>query len=213
MATISFLRSFKLETEWLAREYERAAASRVDRASRVGRAPGVDREAQLACEMAIVRLHDSWARCCRDIVLRSACGCWTLGGARVQAAAGVTNEAEALAKYFATLTIRRGRMPQEPKWHSAKEAIDAAQKIGITNRVAVVAALSSSNSPAEAMRKVRNYYAHRSMDTVVKAMATGIFPALAVPSVFNLNELGAGGETILRGWIRELRLMADAAML
>jgi len=63
------------------------------------------------------------------------------------------------------------------------------------------------------MRKVRNYYAHRTGDTVVKAMSTGIFPALSVPSVFNLNELGAGGETILRGWIRELRLMADAAML
>lgn len=131
----------------------------------------------------------------------------------MQAAAGVTNEAEALAKYFATLTIRRGRTPQEPKWYSASDAIDAARRIGITNRVAVVAALSSSNSPAEAMRKVRNYYAHRTRGTVVKAMATGIFPALSVPSVFNLNELGAGGETILRGWIRELRLMADAAML
>ncbi|MCW2065054.1 UNVERIFIED_ORG: hypothetical protein M2420_000373 [Stenotrophomonas maltophilia] len=198
MAT-TFLRSFKLETEWLAREYERAAAA------------GVDRASQLACEMAIVRLHDSWARCCRNIVLRSACGCRTLGGARVPAAVGVTNEAEALAKYFAS--FRRVRLPQEPKWHSARDAIDAAQRIDIRNRTAVVAALSSSNSPAEAMRKVRNYYAHRTRDTVAKAMGTGFFPSLSVPSVFNLNELGAGGETILRAWIRELRLMADAAML
>lgn len=196
---ITFLRSFKSETEWLAREYESAAAS------------GFDRASQLACEMAIVRLHDSWARCCRNIVLRSACGCQTLGGARVAAAVGVTNEAEALAKYFAT--FRRSRLPQEPKWHSARDAIDAAQRIEISNRAEVVAALSSSSSPAETMRKVRNYYAHRTRDTVAKAMATGIFPTLTVPYVFNLNKPGAGGETILRAWIRELRLIADAAMV
>lgn len=195
---ITFLRSFKSETEWLACEFERAVAA------------GSSRASQLACEMAVVRLHDSWARCCRNIVLQSACGCRTLSGGLVLPASGVNCETDALGKYFSS--FRAGRQPIEPKWHSAKEASDAAQRIDIRNRASVVAALSSAGSPAEAMRKVRNYYAHRTKGTVEKALSTGLFPALTIPSVYNLNNFGPGGETILRSWIRGLRLIADAAM-
>lgn len=195
--SIVFLNAFKAETEWLAREYEEAALL------------GVSRSSQLACEMVVVRLHDSWSRCCRSMVLQSACGCSTLSGIKLGPVAGVTNEADALTKYYSSF-IRARRY--EPKWYSAGDAIDAAQRINIQNRSAVVAALSSVSSPAEEMRHVRNYYAHRGKGTSDKALATGLFPGTDL-SVFNLSSFGPGGETILRGWIRQLRLIAHAAML
>src|SRR5689334_23093201 len=95
------LRRFSLESSWLAREFAGNAKLKGD-------------AAQLACEMAVIRLHDAWARCCRDLVIVSACGnTTTLGGSALARSPLVNGKVGSVVP--ALLSTYKNRRT-EPKW-------------------------------------------------------------------------------------------------
>jgi hypothetical protein len=142
------LRRLKGETAWLQDEFLRAISA------------GNQRHSQLACEMAVVRLHDAWARFCRELVILSAFGrTTTLSGAALPPCHRSIKRCHSV---IPTLKATPGRGYRfEPRWADAAECIQAAQRLSIANFSTVSAALGATNSPAEDIRRARNFYTHR----------------------------------------------------
>ncbi|MFK3845345.1 hypothetical protein [Stenotrophomonas sp. NPDC078853] len=116
----------------------------------------------------------------------------------------------ALDKYFASFKKPKA---MEPNWYSAKEASDAAQRIGTLNKGDLAAALGAAGSPADDLRRVRNFYAHRGQNTAIRALGTSAMVGKVAPFVHELNGFGPGGEKIFSGWIRGLREIWVAAAM
>src|SRR5271165_1199242 len=182
------LRRLKMETCWLQNEFIAAAPHKDQRSS------------QLACEMAVIRLHDSWTRFCREIVVISALGrTLTLGGTSILPASGVTDRAS-------FVRVLRSKYPYsrrwyEPKWGTAYHCIDAASRLRIGNLSTIAAALGAINSPADKIRHVRNFYAHRRRESARKATSTGLFLSSLSPTVFDLASHTVGGTTVIESWV------------
>jgi len=186
-----------METHWLHREFNLAS-------SRGGRG------AQLICEMAIVRLHDAWARFCRELIVTSAFGrTQTLSGLSL----GPSNPSIRRKGGVIPLLISTysGRVQYEPKWGQATASIDAAQRLAVQNLPTVSAALGASNSPAEEIRWVRNYYAHRKRGSAIKATTSVPFTHPLHPNVFELARFTSGGITIIESWVSNLLTVAVSA--
>src|SRR3546814_18217376 len=89
------LRSFYSEAAWLQCEFGLAAKLR--------QPPN-----QLTCEMCVLRLHDAWARFCRELVIASAIGhTFTLGGTVLKAAPGISSRASVIPALLATYRKRQ----------------------------------------------------------------------------------------------------------
>lgn len=182
------LRSFSAEAAWLSHEFTAGAALKTD-------------AARLSCEMTLVRLHDCWARNCRDLVIRSACGnTTTLGGATL-ARSGLVSGGHGSVIPVLLATFRR--RVNEPKWFDATECVDAAQRLGVGNLAAIAAGLGANTSPAETLRVIRNFYAHRSHRTAREAFATGLFTSMTI-DVFELANPARPGQCHIDDWIFRL---------
>ena len=158
--------------------------------------------------MVVIRLHDAWARFCREVVILSASGTLTLGGTALLSVAGIANRSMVIP----VLLSRYKKRKYKPKWASASECIDAAQRLSISNLATVSAALGAINSPAENIRRVRNFYAHRANETAQEAATTGLFSNPRHPNVFELGLYKAGGGTVLESWVSDLTDIAAAAI-
>lgn len=169
----------------------------------------LDRHGQLACEMVVIRMHDAWTRFCRDLVITSALGnTVTIGGLAVpRCGAAITDRNSVIACLLATYKKRQ----YEPKWGDVQECIDAARRLQITNLPTVSASLGASNSPAEEIRHVRNYYAHRKIGSASRAIATNLFSG-AQPEVRDLNRFTSGGSTVIESWVQRLMFVATASV-
>jgi hypothetical protein len=156
--------------------------------------------------MSVIRLYDAWARYSRELIILSAWGnSVTLSGAVVPAV--VKRRSDVIPTLLATYTKRR---QYEPKWASATECIDAASRLKIANLGTIAAALGATNSPAEEIRNVRNYYAHRRQGAAARAIACRVFIGTK-PIVFDLAAYKNAGETILDSWTKGLMLVATSA--
>ena len=97
-----------MESLWLEKEFLWAVAS------------GRSRHTQLACEMAIIRLHDAWARFCRQLIILSAFGrTTTLGGVQLPPCSSVDDNKKTFG--YSDPCYRRTRRSFEPRWADAKE--------------------------------------------------------------------------------------------
>lgn len=98
----------------------------------------------------------------------------------------------------------------EPRWADSAECIDAARRLGVANASNIAAALGATSSPAEPLRCVRNFVAHRSKDTATKAAVHFAVP----PADFDVaTEMlrPAAGTTFLNLWGRSLVTLAFTA--
>ena len=191
------LRKFKLETRWLGETFELLRHQH-------------SRESQLACEMIIIRLHDSWARLCRELVILSAYGhTSTLGGLYI--GPGSSN-IKSRALVVPVLLSTYKKQQYEPKWEKATDCTDAAKRLNVANLSTIAAALGAINSPADDIRNIRNFYAHRKQGSASRALATGYFPGSSKPLVRQLTSFTLGGNTVLETWINGLVDTAVAAM-
>jgi hypothetical protein len=182
--------------EWLQNEFLRAVAA------------GNQRQSQLACEMAVVRLHDAWARFCRELIVLSAFGrTITLSGAPVPPCHSSIKRCHLVVP---TLLAKSG-FRFEPRWADATQCIRAAQRLAIANFPTVSAALGSTNSPAEDIRRARNFYAHRMKGTAKQSGATNLFVSRARLEVFDLAAYTSGNVRIIESWVDNLNLVALAA--
>lgn len=188
------LRAFQLECYWISTAFRKASSSRIK-----------EREMQLAAEMAVMRIHDAWARYCREQILLSAVGNHqSLSGLRITPALGVTSRNAAL------LTLLRGNLNNwEPRWADATKAISAATALAISNLPTISSALAAVDNPAEDVRRVRNYFAHRTSRTASEAIATGLFPS-GRPNVWDLGLPTHAGVNTIEHWSGRFELVAVA---
>jgi hypothetical protein len=168
------------------------------------------RQHQLACEMTVLRLHDAWARFCRELIVLSAFGrTVTLSGVPVPPChSSIKRCHSVIPRLFAT---PGPRYRYEPRWADATECIRAATRLGVANVATISSALAASNSPAEDIRKVRNFYAHRMKRTVQDATATGLFLRSIRADVFELAAYTTGSVRVIESWVSNFVLVATAA--
>lgn len=163
-------------------------------------------------EWCVLALHDAWTDYCRGLVISSAIsGSRALSGATVPAVPGIRNASQALTTVRTTLNPK-GPGYWEPRWGDALWAIRAAQALKIHNVAQVAGSLGSTPSPAEEVRRVRNYIAHRNQSTAdplrsVMGVAGAIDPGLDS----YLASLVGPLETRYGAWVRQLRLIATSA--
>lgn len=195
------LRKFRSEANWLRIEFSDLANSQ-----------GATVVSQLACEMIVVRLHDSWTRFCRELVVLSAYGSTTtLGGNAISKSnPRITNRASVVPLLLSSLYRKQQR--NEPRWGTASECIDASTRLQIQNLSTVASALGATNSPGDELRIVRNFYAHRRKNTSIQAIGTGHFSHRCQPVVFHLNALSSAGMTVFDTWVQGLEAVATAAI-
>lgn len=194
--------SFIRESRWLLSEFDRE----LQNFSTGKIAPA---SFSLLPEMATLRLHDEWARFCREVILSSATDRpFTANGVRLAKPAGINGRADAVAA-----SIRSTGGKYEPKWATASNSIKAAKTIAVSNLATISAALGAANSPAEDLRHVRNFFAHRAQDTADKVRALGFFVAgTKLNAAGLLASTVPGGASRFEAWIRGLGVVASAAI-
>jgi hypothetical protein len=192
------LRRLRTEVTWLQREFIHAAVP-----------PSGDHDKQLACEMSVIRLHDAWARFCRELIILSAFGhTTTLGGVQLKPSHSAISGRHSVVPVLLS-TYKRKKT--EPRWADAAECIDAAYRLSIMNLSTVAAALGATNSPADEIRRIRNFYAHRKQETAHRAIATNLFSTNSRPASFELARYTNGGYRVIESWTRGLLIVATAA--
>lgn len=192
------IRRLKGETEWIQDEFLLAIAA------------GNQRQSQLACEMAVVRLHDAWARFCRELIVLSAFGrTVTLGGIPLPPCHHSIKRCHLVLPTLQAIMGSGYRF--EPRWADATKCIQAAQRLAIANFPTVSAALGAANSPAEDIRRARNFYAHRKRGTAQESGATSLFVSRTKLEVFDLASYTSGNVRIIESWVTNLNSVAIAA--
>ena len=172
---------------------------------------GKHRHTQMTSEMAVIRLYDAWARFCRELIILSAFGrTVTLGGIRLIPCHPTIKRCHMVIPLLLS-TYKRKRFLFEPRWADANECIDAATRLRIVNLPTVSSALSAFNSPANDIRRARNFYAHRGKKTAQEALATGLFANPIRPDSFDLAAYITGNVRIVESWVNNLVLVATAA--
>jgi hypothetical protein len=101
---------------------------------------------------------------------------------------------------MATYTKRK----TEPKWFDATECIDAASRLKVSNLTSIAAGLGATTSPADVLRNVRNFFAHRGIRTAREAGQYGIFSTPPTPNVFEIANAARPGLSHLDAWILDL---------
>jgi hypothetical protein len=160
--------------------------------------------------MAVVRLHDAWARFCRELIIRSASVTTeSATGFVSQPAPDIERRQHVLPKWAASF-----KKPKpagwEPRWGDPTEALDAANRVGVNNAGRIASGLAATPNPLDDLRRVRNFLAHRGhkgADDVAQ-----IAVALGEPRGTPVHELIVvpvpPGETVFMTWVRGLEAMA-----
>jgi hypothetical protein len=166
------------------------------------------KHSDFAREMALIRLHDAWARFCREVIVVSAYGkVVTLGGMRLDTSLpSIKSRSDVIPVLVA---LNSGRFP---KWFAAGDCIRAANQLKIENLNTVINAIGASNSPADLLREVRNFYVHRGKGTAALACVAHPFTGRRKPDIRQLNDFVAGGKTVLESWSMLLVAIATAAV-
>jgi hypothetical protein len=191
------------ETDWLLNEFDNSLSA-------LAASQYASRSARLAAEMAVIRLHDSWSRFSRQLIIISAGGRpYTNSGVRLGLAPGVRE----IRDVIPTLMSTYRRRTFEPNWARPHETIDAAQRLRIPNFSTIAAALGSVNLPAEDMRPFRNFLAHRGRDTAIEVRNQSFMRGIPRVCVeFTAGDLVQPGVTRFEQWIINFRLVASSSI-
>ena len=196
-------RRFLAETAWLLTAFDARLAG-------LNAAHPLGQLHRLGGEMAVIRLHDAWGRFCRELIISSAgCRPFTASGVRLAVPPGIRGRRDVIPFLLSTYRQRT----YEPKWAVSGDCLSAAQRIGIANLATVVAAIGSTNSPAEDLRRVRNFFAHRgkwSADQVRFNCTFSVGSQLTLEAL--VGQLVPPGITRMEAWVIDLRIVADAAV-
>ena len=170
---------------------------------------------QLTCEMCVIRLHDAWAHFCRELVVLSAYAQpLTAQGQRVTRAHGIRDRQQVIPALFATYPRRRRNT--EPPWHIPGKCIDAASRLNISNNSTIAIGLGQSfpQSPTDQLSDVRNFFAHRNVDTArdVSQIARNMgIPNVRHPHLLVVSAVPPGVPLFVL-WTQRLKLMAWLAI-
>lgn len=160
--------------------------------------------------MAIIQLHDAWARFCREVVILSAgCRPVTATGLRLSRVPGVSSRRDVIPRLLSTYAKRNF----EPRWGDSGQAIGAARRLAIQNAGTFTAALGAANSTAEEVRRVRNFFAHRSERAARSVRTHPNHGRNTSLDVLNLaGTVVPPGIRRIHSWINNLHAVAEAAI-
>lgn len=160
-------------------------------------------------EMCAIRLHDSWARFCRTLVIESAGGgTRSASGTPIPKVPGVRNKRDALARIRAL-----NKKGWEPRWPDPTICLRVANSIGISNYAQVSLGLTVTPSPIDDLRVMRNHVAHRAVSgPEVRKIGQrhGAQPPYRPTDV--LRCLVTPGIPLLLEWVEGIRQMARTAV-
>lgn len=165
-------------------------------------------------EMGVLRLWDGWTRFCRELVIASAVSRpVTVAGLHLPKAPNVQRRRDVLP--LLRLSFGRRQKPPwwEPHWGIATDAIDAAQRLQVANFASISGGLGALGSPAEDLRRVRNFLAHRGEDTYsyVEALSARLrLPHESRPDQL-IQYMVPPGVPVFEFWVVQLRVVAQAA--
>ena len=173
-------------------------------------------QGKFAIDMCVMRLHDAWARFCREVVVFSAYAePLTANGTKLPRVPGITKRSQVIPFLISTYRKRT----QEPSWYLAQDCIDAARRLQIANYSAISGGIGLSfpnlhSPPNDQLRVLRNFLAHRNPDTAKEANQIG--QSFNISRVENPSSLITlvipPGITIFAFWINSLRLMASLSI-
>lgn len=160
----------------------------------------------------VVRLYDSWNRFCRELIICSAAMLpMTASGTIVGRAPKISRRADVLPTLI--LALKKKPMFGEPRWADAQECLTAAKALTLVNYSTVSAAIGATPSPADDIRKTRNFVAHRNPKTAIELRAIASAYGAPLPQVESmLRHVVSPGITIFAKWIEELRTLAEASI-
>ena len=168
---------------------------------------------QFTREMCVVRLHDAWARFCRELVVLSAYAQpLTAQGQRVTRVSGVRDRQQVIPTLLATYRWKK----TEPSWHIPTDCIGAARSLNIANNSTIASGLGLSfpQSPTDQLRQMRNFFAHRNVHTAKDVEQIAI--SLGMPNVRYFHLLLVSvmppGVPLFVLWVQRLRRMAWLAI-
>lgn len=159
----------------------------------------------------VISLYGAWEDFCYGLVVHSALhkpyrGIPQNGVQRLRVACSTTNN---------MLSIDSGRLQHLGNPYKITDACNA---FSLSNSQTIKDAMISEGSPANDLRYVRNYLAHRNRDTAVKCTnnvhsLTITSNELDLPFILQwLSDLQLGGRTRLRKWADDLFDVACAAI-
>ena len=165
---------------------------------------------------AVLRLHEAWARFCRELVLTSARGqVVTSTGAVVRRSPLVSQMRTPLVVLKASYPPSRQRkFLWEPKWFDAGEAIDAARRLKISNFAEVSAGLGVAGHALDELRACRNFLAHRgrASDDEFDIVRSNHSLYRFVAAEEALNNPVEGGVTLFEFWHHDILRRARLAV-
>lgn len=203
------LRAFQKETALLRRLFQRQAPY----SSHIGLWRNPDPTAVQS--YSVVRLHDAWARFCRELVLLSAAGdTTTAASVYVPRSPLVGPYQNPLDVLKSTYSRRRQRFVLwEPKWYDPADAVQAAQALRIANFPTVSAGLGLAGHGVDELRACRNYLAHRNRlaHRELDPLRHRLGVSLSTPAEELVNETVLGGVSVFEEWCIELTQRASLA--
>ena len=164
----------------------------------------------------VLRLHDSWARFCRHTVFTCAIGSALTSSGNYIARSAVLNQGEHPEKALRRLSPQW--KTRQHRWHATDQAVRAAQDLQDANLPTLSGALLAQNNYIKEVTVVRNFLAHRSLQTATHPEMAALRARWTFPSTsFRPNELPRcylpGGVLLFSQWCTELRKLATAATL
>ncbi len=162
-------------------------------------------------KFAIISLLDKWSKFCRSLIIESAVGAVETGSGTRLPRVHYRIQRDAM---IAVRQTKRGTIGDEPRWHDATIAIAAARKLSIPNLTTVSLTIGDANSPADAIRLLRNVCAHESSgDCFKKAKANLKIAVLADRTMVDcLGSRVPDGRRVYDYWIDDLQALAFAAV-
>lgn len=168
-----------------------------------------ERQARMAAEMVIVRLYASWELFCRRLVIASAAGkVATATGVVLPRAPGIRRSRDVIPTLMGTYKKNK----YEPEWARAVKCLDAAERLNVANLTTLQAGLGAVTSPADEIRIVRNFFAHRSEFSVRTIRTQPWYGSRMKLDVEDLAARPTAAGTVMNSWIARLHLVAAAAI-
>jgi len=167
-------------------------------------------DVESAC-YCILSIYAEWERFVENLVLVSAVRRPVMeNGARLTLAVEVATRGSFDIALCWAAAPRNGKRPKIIYWGDSRRVIPIVMQLGLANGASIVGAIGASNSCADDLRKLRNFVAHRNIDTW--GSAKQVFSARSVEDVpFWLREIQPGGSQRFSVWCRNLELISIAA--
>lgn len=159
-------------------------------------------------ERAIVQLQIEWEHFVRNVVLDSATGKFRAKSGLVRSNLPVKVTSREHACFI--LIEQYKRRNHEPDWYLPNDAIQAANKLAITNEQTIITELGVSPWELDDLRHLRNFITHRSRRSALCVRETGCIDKSdrLIPSAICFSYT-SGGVRRYESWIKFMKTVGN----